>query len=113
VSRACDRNKWRPFAGKAPPEQSSLTLAAVGNGQQKTPSDWDGALERVKGIESDHNPADSSRNSAILDTGAAKASAAVLSPVAADGDLRLICEAWPTLPEAIRAGILAMIRVAR
>ncbi len=27
-----------------------------------------------------------------------------------DADLRMVVEAWPTLPEAIRAGVLAMVR---
>ncbi|MGF1579974.1 MAG: hypothetical protein ACFCD0_11490 [Gemmataceae bacterium] len=30
-----------------------------------------------------------------------------------DPELALVMEAWPTLPEGIRAGILAMIRGAR
>jgi hypothetical protein len=30
-----------------------------------------------------------------------------------DPDLAAVVEAWPELPEAIKAGILAMIRVAR
>jgi hypothetical protein len=32
--------------------------------------------------------------------------------VFADPDLRAVVEAWPTLPEAMKAGILAMIRAA-
>ncbi len=28
-------------------------------------------------------------------------------------DLRHVIEAWPTLPEAIRAGIVAMVKAAR
>jgi hypothetical protein len=28
-----------------------------------------------------------------------------------DPDLALVIERWPTLPEAIRAGILAMVKV--
>jgi hypothetical protein len=30
-----------------------------------------------------------------------------------DPDLALVNEAWPNLPEAIRAGILAMIKTAK
>ena len=32
---------------------------------------------------------------------------------ALDADLRELAQAWPSLPEAMRAGILAMIRVQR
>jgi hypothetical protein len=32
--------------------------------------------------------------------------------VCPDSDLRTVIEAWPTLPRPIKAGILAMIRVA-
>jgi hypothetical protein len=33
--------------------------------------------------------------------------------MAADGDLRLICEAWPELPKTLKTGILAMVKTAR
>ena len=29
-----------------------------------------------------------------------------------DADLRLICDIWPNLPEAIRSGIMAMVKTA-
>jgi hypothetical protein len=45
--------------------------------------------------------------------GAANASVAVCPPVAADVDLQLVLVAWPTLPEPIKAGILAMVKVAK
>jgi len=32
--------------------------------------------------------------------------------MAADDDLTLLVQAWPTLPEALRAGILAMVKAA-
>jgi len=34
-------------------------------------------------------------------------------PRSSDADLQAVIEAWPTLPDAIRAGILAMIRASR
>jgi len=52
--------------------------------------------------------ADSSRNLAGSPAGDAKSDAVVADPV-----LRQLLEVWPTLPEAIKAGILAMIGVAR
>ena len=32
--------------------------------------------------------------------------------ISAENDLEIVAEAWPTLPEAIRIGILAMVRAA-
>jgi len=32
--------------------------------------------------------------------------------MAADDDLALLVKAWPALPEALRAGILAMVKAA-
>jgi len=45
--------------------------------------------------------------------GAQNADSAVDGAVAADPDLGRLIEAWPTLPEAIRRGILAMVEAAR
>jgi hypothetical protein len=47
-----------------------------------------------------------------LVTGAAKASAGLSVPVEADHDLQVIVNAWATLPKAIRAGIMAMVKAA-
>ncbi len=38
---------------------------------------------------------------------------AVCPPIIADADLRAVVEAWATLPPAVRAGILAMVKAAR
>ncbi len=35
------------------------------------------------------------------------------TPVITDPDLAAVVEAWPDLPEAIKAGILAMVKAAR
>ena len=37
----------------------------------------------------------------------------VCAPVQIDADLRAVVECWPTLPKAIRAGILAMVKAAK
>jgi hypothetical protein len=42
--------------------------------------------------------------------GAAKASPTLFPPMVADDDLRAVVEAWPIIPPAIRAGILAMVK---
>jgi hypothetical protein len=67
----------------------------------------------VKGVESDPNPLVSTEIQHTSDAGAAKASVVVSPPMPAAADLRLILDAWPALPEPIRAGILAMVRAAK
>jgi len=42
----------------------------------------------------------------------ALAGAVETKPAHIDADLQAIIDAWPTLPEALRAGIVAMIRAA-
>jgi hypothetical protein len=37
----------------------------------------------------------------------------VVAPATDDPDLAAVVEAWPELPEALRAGILAMVKAAR
>jgi hypothetical protein len=49
-------------------------------------------------------------NQQIPEPGAAKASVTLSTPIIADDDLRAIVEAWPDIPPAMRAGILAMVR---
>jgi hypothetical protein len=44
--------------------------------------------------------------------GAPKALPAVCPPVPADADLRAIVEAWPSLPDSIKAGIGALVKAA-
>jgi hypothetical protein len=58
------------------------------------------------------NPAAYSGNQQVSTAGAAKASVALCPPVPADANLRAVVEAWPALPELIKAGILAMVKAA-
>jgi hypothetical protein len=51
-------------------------------------------------------------NQQIPQSGAPKASPTLSPPVVADDDLRAVLEAWPTLPLAMKAGILAMVKAA-
>jgi len=75
----------------------------------------------VKGVEHDANVQDSAGKSQVAAAGAAKASVAVSPPVPADAargepvdtSLRAVVDAWPTLPEPIKAGVLAMVKVSR
>jgi hypothetical protein len=83
------------------------------NWGDRNPVRLDGAKERVMGFEAIANPAVSKGNQPIPAAGAAKASVAVSPPMPADADLHLIVDAWPTLPEPIRAGILAMVKAAK
>ena len=65
------------------------------------------------GFEAIANAPDSNGNQQISTAGAAKGAVAFCPPVPADGDLRAVVDAWPGLPEAIKAGILAMVRAAK
>jgi hypothetical protein len=67
---------------------------------------------RHVGLEATTEPQDISENQQIQPPGAAKASVAVSLPVVADADLRTIVEAWPNIPPAMRAGIVAMVKTA-
>jgi hypothetical protein len=91
-------------------EGCSLTLGVGDDRQQKPPSSRDGVIVRHVGLEPTENPVISGEKQQLLFTGAAKASVAVCLPVAADDDLRSIVQAWPALPAAIKAGIVAMVR---
>jgi hypothetical protein len=51
-------------------------------------------------------------NQQISEPGAPKASPALSPPMVADADLRAVVDAWATLPPALRAGILAMVKAA-
>ena len=51
-------------------------------------------------------------NTAVFANPGANAVALETKPAHIAPDLQVIIDAWPTLPEAIQAGILAMIRAA-
>jgi hypothetical protein len=61
------------------------------------------------GIEHPSNPLE---NSPLSAQGGAESGALALTNHAIDPALASVIRAWPTLPEAIRAGILAMVRAA-
>ena len=54
-----------------------------------------------------------SRNITVMTTGGAQSGALPADSVEFPPDLQLVIEAWETLPEATRAGILAMVRAAK
>lgn len=66
-------------------------------------------MER-KGVEL---PQDSSGNTAIADQSGAESGALGALDGPFDADLATVIEAWPGLPDAIKAGILAMIGAAK
>ena len=72
-----------------------------------------GKEKRVKGLEPDSDPLVLKRDKDIDDAVAAKASVAVSPPVPADRELRLVIAAWPTLPNPIKAGIIAIVKAAK
>ena len=49
-------------------------------------------------------------NQRISEPGAPKASPAACPPVPADEDLAAVVGAWPDLPAAVKAGIVAMVK---
>jgi hypothetical protein len=55
---------------------------------------------------------ESSRNPQVSDQGGAESGELCAENQPIDPNLTVIIEAWPTLPEAIKAGILAMVRAA-
>jgi len=61
------------------------------------------------GIEPHHHSPENSTNPAACgaDSGAPTPSNTIIDPA-----LAALIDAWPTLPDAIRAGILAMVRAA-
>jgi hypothetical protein len=57
-------------------------------------------------------PAQSPKNSTNLAPGGVKSGALAPKTQAIDPALAALIDAWPTLPDAIRAGIVAMVRAA-
>jgi hypothetical protein len=53
-----------------------------------------------------------SRKTAVRQAGGAESGALGAPMAPLDPDLAAVVDAWPTLPEPIRAGILGMIRTA-
>jgi hypothetical protein len=65
------------------------------------------------GFEAMANGGDSEGNPQSGEAGAAKSAVDRCPPVPADADLAAVVEAWPVLPEPIRAGILAMVKAVK
>ena len=61
-------------------------------------------------FESDATCPDSQGNTHLSDNAGANAGAVETKTGRFDADLQALINAWPDLPEAIRAGILAMVR---
>ncbi|MCH7685408.1 MAG: hypothetical protein IH899_01785 [Planctomycetes bacterium] len=55
---------------------------------------------------------DSTGNNVIQGQGGAESGAVGAQSALMDPDLRAVIEAWPELPDAVKAGILAMVRAA-
>jgi len=76
-----------------------------------------GTAERPNRRKSKHprgveRPHENQRKTAILAEGGAESGAAGAADAPVDADLRAVVEAWPDLPEAARARILAIIEAA-
>jgi hypothetical protein len=66
----------------------------------------------VKGVEAYTNPTISSGKPQFPVAGGVKAALPQCPPMPADEDLQAVVKAWATLPVALRAGILAMVKAA-
>ena len=55
---------------------------------------------------------DSSKKTLVFNRGGAKSGALAASDAETAADLRAVVEAWPTLSNALRAGIVAIVRSA-
>src|SRR5262249_53345289 len=65
--------------------------------------------QKCMGIE---QPVNAPKNTTLSTKGGAKSGAFAPANTPIDTDLASVIDAWPTLPAAIRAGILAMVRTA-
>lgn len=66
--------------------------------------------ERAKGFEPSTNVQMSAEEQQLREAGAPKALPPVCPPLPADAELVTVVDAWQSLPSAIRAGIVAMVR---
>jgi hypothetical protein len=71
-----------------------------------------GATVNVSILGSAEHPQESSGNSSDSDQGGAESGALGAREAPIDPRLAAVVEAWPTLPEAIKVGILAMVQAA-
>jgi hypothetical protein len=122
-----DNCKWRPEQNGAPASQmaaqgtdadsggESQDMSEVSCNCESTPlsacrnSFPHKPLRECMGIEPTQHSPENSKNPA---PGGAKSGALDLTKPAIDPALATLIDAWPTLPEAIRAGILALMRAA-
>ena len=66
----------------------------------------------MAGTGSEH-PQETSGNTKVAPQGAAKCAAVDAQSAPVDARLAEVIDAWPALPEEIKAGILAMVKAAR
>lgn len=57
-------------------------------------------------------PDDSPEKTPVSESGGAQSGAPAAQSTVQDRDLQQLIDAWPTLPEAVRAGIAAMVKAA-
>jgi len=69
--------------------------------------------KRAKGVEPSTKPNNSSGNTTISETGGVKASPLPSLPFPTDEDFLAVALAWPTLPKAIKFGILAIVQATK
>jgi len=92
--------------------ENAVSSVIDGNWQQKTPSGEEGVASWGTRIRRQTESSKSQQNTHTFNSGAPKASPTLYQPMVADVNLQSVIDAWPDLPPAIRAGILAMIEAA-
>ena len=92
---------------------SDVTLVIDGNWQQKNPSGEEGVASWGTRIRTQNESLKSSQNTHISSSGAPKALPTLYPPMGVDANLQIVVNAWPNLPPAIRAGIMAMVQAAK
>jgi hypothetical protein len=125
-ARHMDANEWRSKRRSSPKaglgvrsavigehgREGEATLSLANDGVRRQTAGIGGEGEKAArlGLEPTANLRICSTNQQIPTAGAAKGAAAVCPPVPADPDLALVVDRWASLPAALRAGILVMVR---
>lgn len=100
---------WRQGAARRITDISPFTAAAYARKVEESQN----SARIISGEDRNRTPQENTEKTGVLDqsgadSGARKAREAALPP-----ELAAVVDAWPTLPAAIKAGVLAMIRTDR
>ena len=100
----------RTSGGKGNSGRTLVSGVAVNENGPQSIQDHGPSSQRVMGLEPTPNLADSTEKPHLRAAGGATAALPYSLSVPADPELRAIVEAWDDLPQAVKAGILAMVK---